>query len=185
MKIDSRSVLLLVALSAMFLSQRARADVINFDDLSGGGPLAANYAGLTWTNWGFFDDVQSDYNPSSGAERIYVITPSHVGDIQFGNAVTLNSFWAAGYNMGQVVEGYSNGNLVFSTILPGDGTGFGSTLTLGWAGIDELKFQGENFWALDDLNYTPGGSVPDSGATLAMLGGAFFALAAFCRRFVA
>lgn len=171
-----------VLLIAGILGFQAKAEVLNFDDLGSGlAPLPADYAGLTWTNWNYYDLDDSPYDPSSGAVRAFN-TFGFTATIQFGTDVTLNSFWLAGYNAGQYIEGWNKGSMVFSTMPRLEGfEEFGEYYMLNWAGIDELQFKSPegNYYVVDDITFNavphaPG--VPDGGLTVGMLGAAMLSL---------
>jgi len=159
------------AVFAVGLVAQADAITLNFDDLSGNGPLPGGYAGLTWTDWNYYDAPQSPYNPSSGAERIYNqfgVVPT----VKFGQDVTFVGAWFAGYSLDQYFEGYNNGvKIIESAHTLNDQSPFGLYVILNWAGVDEIRVQSGsgNHYILDDLQYEVAG-VPDSGLTVLLLG---------------
>src|SRR5262245_61477422 len=96
------------------LSAKGQAEVLDFEDLTGDGALPADYHGLTWENWNYYDAPQPPYFPSSGVERVYN-TFGEVAVLKFGAHVTFNGLWLAGYGFDQYVEGYDNGVKVFES----------------------------------------------------------------------
>src|SRR5258708_3093445 len=119
--------LLILAAGTFALALQARAETITFEDLSGAGTVPANYHGLTWTNWSYYDDVQPPYFPSSGVERIYNNPRFNNNLIEFNQSVTFLGLWIAGLSHGQYVIGYSSGNPIFTSApQAGDNSDFGN-----------------------------------------------------------
>jgi hypothetical protein len=168
--------------------ESAVATVIDFDDLTGSGTVPTNYQGLTWTGWGHYDRAQAPYYSSSPSTRIY---HSHGNNplIEFGQTVTFEGLWIAGFSTGQYVIGYQAGNPVFtSSPQANDLSTFGTFLNLNWD-VDAISVYSEwyagsyAYYVLDDIKYTArGANVPDSGMTLSMLGGALGLLGLVSRR---
>ncbi|HXG47077.1 MAG TPA: VPDSG-CTERM sorting domain-containing protein [Methylomirabilota bacterium] len=167
--------------------QSSSAITLDFEDLSGSGALPGNYAGLTWTDWNYYDSYQPPYHASSGAQRIYNqfgVVPT----LQFGQDVTFIGAWMAGYGYDQYFEGYNNGVKIFeSAHIPSTGMPFGQYFNLNWVGVDEIRIQSwsGNYYIIDDLQYRtdlqPSG-VPDAGSTLLLLGSALSVLGVVRRR---
>ncbi len=189
-----KSVKHLLALVA--LVQTSQAVTLDFEDLSGGGAVPANYAGLDWSSgWNHYTSADAPYHPSSGSSRVYNEF-GNLGVIRFNADVTLHSLWIAGYGYDQYVEGYDDGVKLFESVhMPSGEATFGLLLSLDWSGVDEIRIQssnwGYNHYILDDLAFSPSvveerfvqrTSVPDAGGSAAMLGAGVVAVSLIRRR---
>ncbi len=160
--------------AAAFLSflASAQATTITFEDLSGESVLPTNYQGLTWTNWTYYDYDQPPYDPSSGVVRIYNTDGMTSPTVLFGQSVTFNGAWLAGYATDQYFEGYLSGIKIFeSAHTANDQSEFGMFFNLNWMGVDEIRVVSGSgdFYILDDLTYQANG-VPESGNSAILLG---------------
>ncbi|HRI13992.1 MAG TPA: VPDSG-CTERM sorting domain-containing protein [Verrucomicrobiota bacterium] len=182
--------LLGVSSLALSVTTWAASTTITFDDLVGAGPVPANYMGLTWTGWTYYDSPQPPYNPSSSPQRIYNDPRNNDNLIEFNQTVTFEGLWMAGYSQGQYVIGYNSGVPIFTSIAQlADGSEFGNWINVNWPGVDAISVYANDvggindYYILDDIKYSTGTSVPDSGSTLALLGGALGMLGLVARRF--
>lgn len=157
-------------ISLLGASSIAYADtVINFDDLSGSGQVATSYQGLTWSNgWNYYDAAQSPYDPSSGAERVYVYDNAQT--ISFGQAVTFEGSFFSGYDSSAPSwVGYDQFNNVIFTSAPGLGT-----QNLNWSGVWSvgLVSSAPDYFIVDDIKFDSAStnSVPDASTTLELVG---------------
>jgi len=146
----------------------ASATVITFENLSGQGPLPANYAGLNWSaDWWYYDWAQTPYNPASGSVRVYQNSPIATY-FTFAADVVFDGAYFAGHNTAGF-DLYNNGALVFST---GD-LALSATptfLSSGYSGlVDEVRLRVTNGqFVMDDVTYNSR-QVPEP-ASLALLG---------------
>ncbi len=135
----------------------SQATTLTFEDLgTNTGVVPSNYAGLTWINWVHYGQPLPPYNPSSGQVRLF---PQNSPAVQFGQEVTFIGAWLAGNAFDQYFEGYKNGIKIFeSAHTANDGSNFGQTFTLNWAGVDEIRLQqgSADQTALDDFQYEIG-----------------------------
>jgi len=156
----------LIASASLACWSQTQAGVLDFEDLSGFGPLPANYAGLSWdANWNYYDFSQPPYNPSSGVVRIY--THRFGGWIDFGADVTFQGSWVASLDVGQEMywEGYHNGAKIFeSAHLSGGAQNF---INVNWPGVDYVNFVSTSFdyFVIDDVKFNHTDRVPDSSST--------------------
>lgn len=157
---------LLVA-ALVSISCFANATVLNFDDLSGSGSLAAaNYGGISWgSEWMYYDSTQYPYTPKSGSTRAYNNDFNGVNDwFKFNSDVTFAGAYFAGQTYATVqYELYNNNSLVFTsgTISLTDVATFFSS---GYAGlIDEVRLNVTNgYFVMDDLTFNnTGAKVPE------------------------
>ena len=146
-KLTTKALLIISLLCAVAVSQ---ATILTFEDLSGSGPVPTNYAGLTWINWGYYNQFLPPWNASSGSVRLF---PQSDPAIQFGQTVTFVGAWLAGHAFNQYFEGYKNGVKIFeSSHIANDGSNFGQYITVNWPGVDEIRSAGNaDQIALDDL----------------------------------
>jgi hypothetical protein len=175
-------VLGVAVLSCMFaLSSPARADVITFEDLSGDGQLADGYHGITWNSqWAYYSDPQSPYNPHSGSERVYNLEPNGTrprdASFSFGAPVVFDGAWFAGFSFTSVsFQLYLGGNLVATSgsINPTDTPAF---LASGYNGLVDTVTVDDNdpnqvydFYVMDDVTFHGGVATPEP-ASLTLLG---------------
>ncbi len=167
------------AFALSYLPSTANATVITFDNLSGNGTLASNYAGLTWgSGWMYYDSNQSPYNAFSGKERIYNYNSGK--SFKFANDVVFTGAYFAGYNSisfdlfndGQLVDTTSSINLSAApTFLSTNYTG----------AVDEVRVNGTGgYFVMDNVTFAPA-NIPEP-ASLALLGMGLAGLVASRRR---
>ncbi|MBP8910691.1 MAG: PEP-CTERM sorting domain-containing protein [Phycisphaerae bacterium] len=119
---------------------------VTFDDLSSGASIPAGYAGLNWSNFrskdgttmpslsGYFNGIVSAnnvaYNPWG--------SPAEILGASFDlGGLYLTAAWNTGLNVD--IEGYLNGNLLYSRTLVVDTTG-PTWVTLNYLGVDRVRF---------------------------------------------
>jgi hypothetical protein len=153
----------------IFYAGASSATVVDFDDLTGAGNLATNYAGLSWSpGWFYYDDVQPPYNPSSGVQRVYTDVSGVQQSFAFSNDVLFDGAYFAGY-YSVALNLYNDDVLVHSTasIDIDENPRF---LAAGYSGlIDKVVVSGtEGYFVMDDVTYHAA-SVPEP-ATVALFG---------------
>jgi len=159
-------------ITALALAAGASADVINFDDLVGQGPMQDGYGGVAdWTtgSWQFYDSFQPPYNPHSGLTRVYCLNPTN--EFSFAHDVVLDGAWFSGNGEANGFPPiswslYYQGNLVHNSNTL-DCTDVPQYMPTGYNGlVDRVVVNGTtDFFVMDDLTY----DVPAPGA-VALLG---------------
>jgi hypothetical protein len=138
---------------------------ITFDDLIGDGTVPTDYMGLTWSSgWNHYGWDQPPYDASSPEQRVYVY--DNLQTIDFGQAVTFEGSWFAGYDYSAPFwTGYDQFNNVIYTSTPGLGY-----QNLNWSGVWKVGVEGAvpDYYIVDDIKYSA--SVPDAASTSLLLG---------------
>jgi hypothetical protein len=167
----------LLALAASAIS--AQAVVVNFDDLSGYGAVADNYAGfVSWGDFQHYDDAQSPYNPHSGLTRVYSYGDS---GIDIGQDVSFVGAWFAGYTGSTEISlGLFNDGVLVHTSGSIGLSDVPTFLSSGYAGaVDKVVVNGQpGYYVMDDFEYNRFGvsSVPGPAAVVPFLVGGISAL---------
>lgn len=161
----------------LLLALCASGTVLNFENLSGQAVLAANYAGLTWSDgWEYYDWAQDPYNPSSGNVRLYNNSGSAPPRIWFATPTVFNGAYFSGESSAQFELYLNNGLVATSGTIGLSGTP--ALLTSNYAGlVDEVHLivtQGR--FVMDDLTFDgTQGAVPEPGSGL-LLGAGLLAV---------
>ncbi len=141
----------------------AAADVINFDDLQGSGPVPPGYGTVAdWTGWTHYDASQPPYNPHSPPTRIY---NNSTQTFKFGREVIFEGAWFSGYgtNRGFLpisIQLYHNNALVHTSASLDLGDGSGPTwLESGYSGVaDTVVLTGSpGYYVMDDVTFHEAG----------------------------
>lgn len=147
---------------------QAGAGVLNFDDLPDwAGPVPTNYAGFTFNNWDYIDNLSNDWPFQSPPNVIYNRGEPYVNapDILFGGLHNVRSVYAAPFNLPGTVtlRGYSGATELY-TVSQALDVGVMVKLTLDFMGIDRLVMEApsqQGFIFLDDLEVE---AVPEPGS---------------------
>lgn len=162
-------------ITALALAAGASADVINFDDLFGQGPMQDGYGGVAdWHSggWYYYDWDQPPYNPHSGKTRLY----STVGgnEFTFAHDVVLDGAWFSGNGTQNGFPPiswslYYKGNLVHTSNTL-DCSDIPTYMPTGYNGlVDRVQVNGTtDFFVMDDLTYNVPG--PASVSLLGLAG---------------
>ena len=163
-----KKILILFAVTALVLGTVgiAAAVVLDFEDLSGNGPMPNPYhAIISWETdvWFYYDSPQPPYNPSSGVVRTYESsdpTPSW----SFLTPVVYDGSYFSGFSDATVqMDLYLGGNLVHSTgvFAPSATPTFFATNYSGLVDAVTINTPMPDYWVMDDLTYN---AVPIPGA---------------------
>ena len=169
-KMLKKTCLLLVLLgAALFLSPKAEATVLNFDDLAGFAYMPASYGGVTWSNWLHIDSLVSPYNPSSGKTALLLWNDSPNNNMSFASPVAFDGAWFSGTTAVSEntvkFEGYLNGLLVgTSSVLVPNATP--TYLSANFSSVDQVKVVNfrPDYWIMDDVTFnngSPTNAVPE------------------------
>ena len=172
---------LLAAAALVLTAPLASASVLNFDDLTGFGPMTT-YGGLTFSDWYHYDKESPPYNAASGRTSLFDTTNSN----SFGrvSAFTFQGASFAGATGVNVrFDMFLNGAYVFSstTLSVDDKPTF---LGSGYTGlVDSVKVTSGNpqYFVMDDLTFNEASNVPEPGS-LALLFGAMGVMGVMARR---
>lgn len=149
----------------------AGATVVNFDRLTGNGPLPAVYRGIAWdSGWYYLASAFPPFEAHSSPTRIYsnadVKGFTFLDDDQVFDGAWFAGYYYASFNL------YNDGLLVHtSPTLELFGTGPARFLASGYAGlVDAVSVVGiGGAYVMDDVTYH--GEVPEPGAPSLMLAG--------------
>ena len=177
---------LALAVAGLVAAPLASATVLDFDDITADGFVAANYGGLDWSHgdWFAFSGEQAPFTPHSGDVRV----ASGFGDadaataIGLGGHMTFQGAWFSGFeDVAVTFKLYEHGQLVAtSSTLSTSATP--AWLACGYAGlVDEVVISSadQGGFVMDDVAFTP--AVPEPGSA-ALLAGGLLALVAAARR---
>ena len=150
----------------------AAQTVVDFEDLSGAGPLPASYGGIAWLGggWRHYDWAQEPFNASSGVVRVY----RHDSVSQFGfvdGPVTFGGAWFAGVSDVQFYL-YFDGSLVHSTgtMSLSSTPAFLSSGFQGAVDLVEARMGESSQWVMDDVMFSAATTVTPEPASFALVG---------------
>ena len=161
----------ITALVFLGVANAASATVINFDDLTGSGPLPANYQGFTWTDWTYYDTVQTPFTPASGATRIFAEISSN--SITSASDFVFNGSFLSGFGADTVQYLlYNNNSLVFSSSVFNSLSDTPTYFASGYNGlVDKVVYKSTNgFFSVDNVTYSAT-AVPEPESMSLLLAG--------------
>lgn len=143
----------LTALVLFSAANAASAAVINFDDLTGDGPLPGNYQRFTWTGWTYYDTAQTPFTPASGATRIFA---DQSNSISSATDFIFNGSYLSGFEPDTIeYELYKDGALVHTSSIFSSLSEAPTYFASGYNGlVDKVVYKFTNgFFSVDNFTY--------------------------------
>lgn len=163
----------------------AQTTVLDFEDLTGQGPMPATYGGVNWLGegWAHYAWEQPPYTAHSGQVRLYRHALTNPFSFVAG-PTTFEGAWFAGSTNVQF-RLYLDGNLVHTT----DGLTLSGTPTFLSSGFNgavdlvEVQVGSGGHWVMDDVQFSAGhATVTPEPASFALVGLGLAALGGVARR---